>query len=931
MRLSAPLVLAVLGHLLFWGWNLSFLALVTFGLGPTVIGPMGVAASVGMIPWHFVAFGLLLTAIPPAAMALGLWKLRSDPGRLLSMFYGVQAPLMLVCLIRLFAVQVLTAPTALALGVVVVGAATLLRTLLHGPDERSTPILVARLAGASAWAVACAWTAALLGLYAVPVGLLGASALVEGGLGLLSHPGTLLEAPALLPVVVAWLAFAAFTLVALVVYPAAMIGVGARGWQLVHRRARARIGDRAALAVTGASAAALVGAFAVLGRQPQAAAFERLTVATDADRRAALLASDGIRAGLLSARLAPERTFEGDPDGEHVRDLWREILGSAGAEPPRLAWMALMWPFVYHPVGEGWTHDDDVRGWSGTPADVQAASRAYAAFFDAPIEIAERDALLHAARQTWSVEAAHAGLLDVGGRKVRLAGQEITVAPRGDLATIMIHDTYRNQGWDPQEVLVAFALPESAAVTGLWLGTSPDRADAFTHVLAPRGAAQEVYESEVRVRRDPALLEAVGPGQYRLRAFPVPPREGSVHDPSTITDEGPDLHLWLELVVPAVGGAYPLPAVAELRNLYLDDAGPRMLDGVNFTGSGWVPDGVPATAPRAAHSVRVAGFDVDAVPAAPATPAPSGHVAVLIDGTRSMDARRADVAAALATLRASATRLDVWCVVEDRVTACPGYDPATALAWGAVALESRLVEVAGHVAGADELVVLTDAGSYELAAEAEAAGLPDVALPRLWLVHLGGLPKAWPDWTLDRIQRTGGGAVTTAEDWLQRRAAPDVVDGWRWTVRPADPSRTPDPDPVFAKLAARRAVAVLDAERRTSGLADLDALHAVAAEAGVVTAYSSMLVLVDDAQRRKLADAEARGNRFDREVIDGVADAPVVTSVPEPEVWALLAVGAALAAARRRHPYRPTPDMGQGLSQDVAGPGPRDVRTYSEK
>lgn len=898
MRPLSPIILALLGHLLFWGWNLSFLAVVCFGLGPTVLGPVAVAIGVGLVPWHIGAFGLVLLLIPPLGMALGAWKLRTDPGRLVSLFYGVQAPLMLLCLIRLFAVQVLTAPTALALGVAIVGTGTLLRTLLHGPDERSSPVLVARLAGASLWAVACLWTSALVALYAVPVSLLGGWALLEGVGQALMHPWDLLTNPGILLLVGVWGVFAAFTLVVMVVYPVAMVGIGLRAWQVVHRRARDRIGIGPALGVSIASGGALIAAFVVAGQQPQAAAFERLAVTTDADRHRALLASAPIRDGLLSARLAPERTFEGDPTGQHIADLWEEALGLR--EPARLAWVGLMWPFVYHTIGEGWTYDADSRGWSGTPADVQTASRAYAAFFDAPIEIAERDALLHAARQTWSFEAAHAGLLDVGGRKVRLAGQEVTVAPHGDLATITIHDTYRNQGWDPQEVLVAFSLPESAAVTGLWLGTTPDRAEAFTHVLAPRGAAQEVYESEVTVRRDPALLEAVGPGQYRLRAFPVAPREGDPSDPLAITDEGPDLHLWLELVVPAVDGHYPMPVVAELRNLYLDDAGPRMIDGVNYLSEKWLPDAPLATATKMSHLTHIAGWEVEAVPTGPAAPSRTGHVAVLIDGTRSMDARRADVAAALATVRAAAERVDVWCVVEDRLVACPAYDPASALAYGAIALETRLVEVAPQIGQVGELVVLTDAGSYELAAEAEAAGIPDVNLPRLWLLHLGGLPKAWPDWTLDRMQRTGGGAVTTADEWVQRRAAPDVVDGWRWTVRPIEPTTSPSYDAVFSKLAARRAVAVLDADRKAGSAVDLDVLHAVAKEAGVVTAYSSMLVLVDEAQRKKLAEAEAREDRFDREVIDGVDDAPVVTSVPEPEPWALLAVGAALAVGRWR-------------------------------
>ena len=57
---------------------------------------------------------------------------------------------------------------------------------------------------------------------------------------------------------------------------------------------------------------------------------------------------------------------------------------------------------------------------------------------------------------------------------------------------------------------------------------------------------QQVYNSQVRRTRpvDPALLEQVGPGQYRLRAFPVPPRRNTSQK-RNVRFETPKMHLWL--------------------------------------------------------------------------------------------------------------------------------------------------------------------------------------------------------------------------------------------------------------------------------------------------------------------------------------------------------------------------------------------------
>ena len=99
--------------------------------------------------------------------------------------------------------------------------------------------------------------------------------------------------------------------------------------------------------------------------------------------------------------------------------------------------------------------------------------------------------------------------------------------------------------------------------------------------------------------------------------------------------------------------------------------------------------------------------------------------------------------------------------------------------------------------------------------------------------------------------------------------------------------------------------------REGDRLALLDQAHALARRHGVVTPYSSMIVLIDDRQRQALKEAEAKADRFQREVESGEKALPTppgggfvdLTGAPEPEEWALIgltAAGLGYVAWRRR-------------------------------
>ena len=69
-----------------------------------------------------------------------------------------------------------------------------------------------------------------------------------------------------------------------------------------------------------------------------------------------------------------------------------------------------------------------------------------------------------------------------------------------------------------QEAYIEFSIPDNAVVSDLKLGLNLDKFG----IVAPKAAANLVYENSLTRSIDPALMQLVGPRTYRLRVFPIP-------------------------------------------------------------------------------------------------------------------------------------------------------------------------------------------------------------------------------------------------------------------------------------------------------------------------------------------------------------------------------------------------------------------------
>ncbi len=919
-----------LNHLIFWAWNLLCLLVVFAGILPHVGVPLARAIAAGEVETVFLLPLAGLAIVPPACAGLGWCYFRRRPRDLMRLFYGIEAPLVLLCLVRLFLLRDLTPASSLVIGTVLVAIAAFSLDLFAGDRGCRRPWLGYLQAGLSvALVLVGVWAGLLLLIYAVPVAKLALDQLANR----LWWADVWLELrhlpPSSLPTLVIFTVFFVLSVALFLSLPSALVALylhaGQRLWRAVagDRERRLQIG-------LGTATAWLV-LFLATNQQPQVAALARLATADNnlQARRALLAEAPSLRRGLTNAYLASYRYLGSREEGESIAQLYRHTFEHDGlAEAMQIVHDGLLSPFLYQ----------------GAFDDAATAAARYADFFDQPIQKGERDAIRRALQSTAILDDAEAGTLNIDQRKVLLARQEVTVTEQGNWAEVELHEVYRNQTPDEEEIFYSFSLPETAAITGVWLGDTGDRERRFPFQVSPRGAAQQVYKSQVnRVRPvDPALLEQVGPHHYRLRAFPIPPRQRSWE--TEPLERPTEMHLWLTYRVMQHEGRWPLPQLSERRNIFWTAQTQRFRNGAAVeSGDRWLDASLPATKATPTRQVAtLAGYRVSAQPLTdtPARLPGDQRFAVVLDTSYSMRKQQAAVQESLDWLEAQGfadgdlanNEADLYVAQAEglppqRFENLANFNRAQQPAYGSLQLTDLLgqfEQLRGDRAYA-AILLLTDAGSYELADD--GAALPELPAP-VWVVHLGGeFPAGYQDKVLDVLQAPGSGVASSLPEVVQRLAATaaqpaqlastevqlaNLADGYAWTFAPitGDNASIEQSEAGFVPLAARQLVRGLSWQNADGELAQLDAMHAIAQQTAIVTPYSSMVVLVNDEQRRALAEAAAAADRFDREVEHGQEQltqpfSPLQTggaaSVPEPSlVVGFGAIALVLLVKRRR-------------------------------
>lgn len=863
----------------FWIFNITLLLIVYLGYLPFLAPAIIADAIAGQVPFNFLIPFVGLVGVPTTCSVIGaLPKQQQTPSpkrftrslSLFQIFYGIEAPFLLLCLFRFFGLRDLNPVTTLVLLTGLVGTIAFTHWLFTASHPESNNTNWAHLVGHTLLLGIAIYLLTLAAFYVLPITLFA----------LVGSAYLVVFAVILFPLTILILGF--FSM------PWGMGRTYYRAWRQSYNQLASRYGRSKPAALTAIVVVTWIGLFALVQPQPQIEAFKLLATPpqTEKARQELLQKSNLIRNGLLTAYLASYRypRFQDDT----ILEMYRWWLPESAARSLQEMYNFLVSPFTY----------------KGEDYDREKAAGLYAQFFDTPIVRAERPAIEKALQSTFMRNEAKAGLLDINKQRVLLAQQQITVKPQGDWADIEIYEVYQNQTYSQEEILYYFSLPETAVVTGVWLGENGDRSQSFPFTVSPRGAAQQVYNQEVARRVDPALLEQVGPRNYRLRAFPIPQKGRG------------EMHLWLTYKVLEQNGTWPLPQLQERRNLYWNSATKRMINGKNVGAKDrWLPDYLPATNVQPSlHQVTLPGGNlIQAKPFDAEYKLPqNGRFAIVLDGSYSMNAHRPDVVATFRWLQEQVLKpntADLYLTVAQgepkRLDNLQGFNPNQAVFYGTLQHRQMLQQfqqLQGNTKY-NAIILLTDAGSYELTEDSKQ--VLSMSAP-LWMVHLGGFPAAYDDATLQALQDSGGGVSSDIKTAMQRIGTPptlgtslvNLVDGYAWFV--SQSTEAPQAVGGFSPIAARQWVTHLSRQMQPKDVKQLDAIHAVAKQHGIVTPYSSMIVLVNDRQREDLHRAEQKSDRFNREIEDqqlpqpsplGVPGAPV-SAVPEPAEWLLLLVGA---------------------------------------
>ena len=963
----------ILAYGLFWSWNLIFVAFMVLGFAPRLLPEVLNAVRTGLVPATFLAYGIVLSLVPLGAVALGLTVLRKKPQRLLALGYVVEGPLTLILAIRFFLIRQAAPGFTYVIVVAFLGMGFFLWYLLSpNIEQRGRWVAFTRLFGLTLMLIASLYAAIWIAFYALP---LVATAL-DWLWSTVLAPGDFLRGSSyaiqdMLRQGLVWIPFTVLGIL-LVLYTATLFAVApvavpwlcARAWWLELQALAKRVGwVRPAVAASLAISLSVL-FFVISNQQPQKEVFALLErPPRSVDEAIGLLGRDQvIRTGLLNAYLAPFRYMSALGEVRHVRAIYEHVFGMTPvrAYGVQQVYESIARPLLYEPVntpeypyvGDNWAFE----------REPQEAARLYQQFFDTPIVEGERQQIVHAVRSTWSADRATEAWQAVDDREVLLVNQEVRIDEQGDWAEIELYEVYENQTAERQEVVYYFNLPETSVLTGVWLGNSPDRNERFEYQVAPRGAAQAVYRNEVRQNRDPALLEQIGPRQYRLRVFPIPPIGMSFDldlNRQVVTD-APQLYLWLNYRTLAQEDSWPLPRLAERRNIYWDGSSQRSINGQTFDGEldDWLPESAPATQSVTPQGHRVDFETGESVLATPVNRRemaelelpPDLRLAVVLDRSFSMTPYADEITAALAQLeqlRTHGAQLDVY-LTASRFRG----EPASRVSLVEVEL-GEILYIGGQNAAEllaqyaelndgseyDAVLVFTDGSGYELGESLVEAPLPEAPL---WMVHLGGdIPLGYDDQTLEAIQASGGGVVGDLDSALTRLALKlsdgpvgvdfeslhqDLVDGYLWAVLPTTDLNASSPvstnlqkhteEDGFTAIAARQLILAETAGygASISQLETLDELHALAVEHSVVTPYSSMIVLVDERQELILEHLVTEEDRFEREheAVSNTSPATEMplSGVPEPEEWLLIAL-AVLILGMYAYRKRLAPQIGR--------------------
>lgn len=114
------------------------------------------------------------------------------------------------------------------------------------------------------------------------------------------------------------------------------------------------------------------------------------------------------------------------------------------------------------------------------------------------------------------------GRFHLGGEGLPLVQENLVIEVEGQHVRTIANRTHENTEDGRVEGVMDMHLTENAHVTAFSYWNGRER---IVGEVLPKRTAREIYESVVGRRRDPGLLEQIGPGRYLLHVYPIEPKE----------------------------------------------------------------------------------------------------------------------------------------------------------------------------------------------------------------------------------------------------------------------------------------------------------------------------------------------------------------------------------------------------------------------
>lgn len=933
------------GYGLFWSWNIILALLTAFLLLPEMVVPIITGMVAGSVFVEQGLLSLLLFVVPLSTIIIALTKrFPSDPKLLLALFYGIELPLFFLIIARLTMFGELHAGTLHILMLSIIAVFAYAYCLLPDSDTRSLRLKAFfRQIGITCSVVVALYIGLFLLIFIFPIGK-------EFLVGLFRFEWLMISLKN--PLSILGGIFLAYTFTLLLGLPFMLIALYSLMFNKQNQINKTVLGQNIHYLAIFLCLIVNAAIFYAANQQPQNDVFQQLEkVATSTEQKQALLQNqEQIRDGLVNAYLSSYRYLSTTSTSGLVEEMYSEAFALHPEGIPRFLQQSfnfLATPFLYQ--GNQWSKD------------AKKAEQLYLSFFDTPIEKGEANAINTALKSNWRRDGMKAGLINKDRQKVLITDQTVSIQEGKHSATITLSERYENQTFEQQEIYYYFQLPEEATITGIWLSDEQDKPQKYAYQVAPRGAAQKLYVQERERRVDPALLEQVGPQQYRLRIFPIPAK---TRKSKRFQVNAKPMFMQMSYQIPLYQQLnqqyWRLPKLLEKRNVFWNKRteltiNQQVQTGLRDNKEMWLPEHWPAKSatPVNDQNSQISSYlqlaeqqwlKVSFSPRANipesseqllswAKQASPQKLAVLIDISYSIHAVKDELYQNLTQLDLldqnssqgsdsnSGFEIDFYQISEQiqPIDSISQWMQQKPLLYGHNTTLKQFGQWQEFYKEANRskynaLILLTDQGNYE-SKEKQSIAL-NQQLP-LWILHLGKIPAyAYADPLLDYIYQSGGGVshqigdVLTRLDWKQKQLQEEtarISEHYIWQYQMVDQLIDPPSQSIIPEAILAHQWISADFNRRSAknpnSLGHLDRMHQLAIKQSLVSPFSSMIVLVEQRQKDELEKMSKQADRFNRDIDSGeknlisAYDPLKVNAVPEPEEWALIIVVILMLAA----------------------------------